>query len=158
MSGLGVSAPGDRDIVLTRSFAAAPSRVFAAWTQPALLTRWYGARGWHLVECEIDLRVGGAYRFVSEGPGGDRMTQRGTYRVVDPPHRLLHTERFDDQSYPGDTLISHEFRAEGDGTVLTTVVRYATPAGRERALSYPMARGIGEGFERLDTLLYGGSS
>ena len=62
--GVVVSTPSDRAIVMTRSFAAPPRLVFAAFTQPELLKRWYGARGWHLVSCDVDLRVGGAYRFV----------------------------------------------------------------------------------------------
>ncbi|GFJ94320.1 hypothetical protein Prum_079620 [Phytohabitans rumicis] len=98
---LTVTTPSDREIVLRRDFDAPRPLVYAAFTTPDLLTRWYGARGWHLVDCEIDLRVGGAWRFVSQGPGGARMGQSGVYRVVDPPERLVYTEMFDDQSYPG---------------------------------------------------------
>ena len=72
-----VHAPGDREIVLSRLFDAPASLVFAAFTRPELLVRWYGARGWRLVECEVDLRVGGRWRFVSQGPGGERMGQSG---------------------------------------------------------------------------------
>ncbi|MDR7276254.1 SRPBCC domain-containing protein [Catenuloplanes atrovinosus] len=153
MTGVEVVARGDRELVTTRAFAAPPARVFDAWTRPELLVRWYGARGWRLVECDVDLRAGGAWRFVSEGPRGARMTQRGVYTGVERPHRLSCTERFDDQSYPGETLIFHVFRADGAGTLLTTTLRYATPAGRDRVLAYPMARGLGEGYARLDTLL-----
>lgn len=151
--GLTVTAADDRDIVLTRAFAAGPDLVFAAWTTPELLTRWYGARGWNLVECTVDLRVGGAWRFVSAGPGGATMGQSGVYRRIEAPHKLIYTERFDDQSYPGDSLVDHEFRGADGGTVLVTTVRYATPEGRDRVLAYPMARGLGEGFDRLDALL-----
>ncbi|MDQ7906370.1 SRPBCC family protein [Phytohabitans sp. ZYX-F-186] len=150
-----VSTPSDREIVLARSFEAPPPLVFAAFTRPDLLTRWYGARGWHLVSCDLDLRVGGAYRFVSEGPGGERMAQSGVYRAVEPPTRLVLTELFDDQSYPGETVITHEFAERAGRTDLTTTVRYATPQGRDRALRYPMARGVGESFARLDQLLEG---
>ena len=151
--GLTVSTPSDREIVLTRAFAAAPGLLFGAWTRPELLVRWYGARGWRLIDCDVDLRVGGAWRFVSQGPDGARMTQRGVYQEIQPSHRLVYTERFDDQSYPGDTLIAHVFSARGGGTTLTTTIRYATPEGRDRVLAYPMARGLSEGFDRLDTLL-----
>jgi uncharacterized protein YndB with AHSA1/START domain len=147
---LQVTTPGDRDIVMTRAFAAPPELVFAAWTRPDLLTRWYGARGWNLVGCEVDLRVGGRWRFVSRGPDAAEMVQRGTYRVVDPPHRLVYTEMFDDQSYPGETLVSHEFTG---ATTVTSTIRYATPEGRERVLAYPMRRGAGESFDRLEELL-----
>ncbi len=154
--GLTVTTPTDREIVLTRAFAAAPEAVFGAWTRPELLVRWYGARGWGLVTCEVELRVGGAWRFVSQGPDGARMTQRGVYREIRPARRLVYTERFDDQSYPGDTLVSHVFSGGDGGTTLTTTLRYATPEGRDRVLAYPMARGLGAGFERLDTLLADG--
>ncbi|HZE39481.1 MAG TPA: SRPBCC domain-containing protein, partial [Stackebrandtia sp.] len=68
-AGLRVVASGRRDLVLTRGFAAPPSAVFAALTRPDLLRRWHGARGWNLTACEVDLRPGGAWRFVSSGPG-----------------------------------------------------------------------------------------
>jgi uncharacterized protein YndB with AHSA1/START domain len=152
-AGLTVTTANDRDIVLTRAFAAAPELVFAAWTTPELLMRWYGARGWNLVECTVDLRIGGAWRFVSAGPDGARMGQSGVYRRIEAPHRLTYTERFDDQSYPGDSLVDHEFSGADGGTRLVTTVRYATPEGRDRVLAYPMARGLGEGFARLDILL-----
>jgi uncharacterized protein YndB with AHSA1/START domain len=139
--------------VLTRSFDAPPRLVFAAFTRPELLARWYGARGWHLVSCDVDLRVGGAYRFVSTGPGGERMAQSGVYRAVEPDARLVLTEIFDDQSYPGETVITHEFAERAGRTDLTSTLLYATAEGRDRVLRYPMTRGAGESFERLDELL-----
>ncbi|MFI7574849.1 SRPBCC domain-containing protein [Micromonospora sp. NPDC049497] len=134
-------------------FDAAAPLVFGAFTRPELLVRWYGARGWRLVECEVDLRVGGRWRFVSHGPGG-RMVQYGTYRTVDPPHRLACTELFEDQSYPGETLVDHEFTELVGRTTVTTTLRYATPEGRDTVLRYPMARGVGESFTRLADLLH----
>src|SRR5689334_22504936 len=150
---LTVTTPADRDIVLSRAFDAPRHLVFAALTRPELLRRWYGARGWSLVECEVDLRVGGAWRFVSRGPGGATMTQRGRYREILAPGRLVHTEIFDDQSYPGETLIRHEFVERAGRTTVTSTIRYATAEGRDRVLRYPMARGVGESYDRLAELL-----
>lgn len=171
-STLTLTTPTDREIVLRRSFAAPRHLVFAAFTRPGLLRRWYGARGWRLVECEVDLRVSGGYRFGSVGPGGERMTQRGVYRVVDPPSTLAYTERFDDQSYSGETLITHSFREGSEAppatpaattattttattTTVTTTVRYPSARAREIALRYPMRRGVAESYQRLDGLLAG---
>ncbi|MFV2100243.1 SRPBCC family protein [Micromonospora sp. LOL_024] len=148
-----VDTPGDRKIVLSRLFDAPAQLVFAAFTRPELLIRWYGARGWRLVECEIDLRVGGRWQFVSQGPAGERMGQSGIYRVIDPPRRLRCTELFDDQSYPGETLVSHDFTELAGRTTVTTTLRYATPEGRDTALRYPMTRGVTESFTRLAELL-----
>jgi uncharacterized protein YndB with AHSA1/START domain len=148
-----VTTPTDREIVLTRNFAAPPDLVFAALTTPDLLRRWYGARGWNLVSCEIDLRVGGAWRYVSAGPNGERMVQSGVYRLVDPPRLLVSTERFDDQSYEGESIVGHHLVERDGGTKLTTTVRYASQAARDTVLRYPMARGVGESYERLDVVL-----
>ena len=150
---LTVSAVDDRELRLRRSFAAPRELVFDAFTKPELLVRWYGARGWNLVGCDVDLRVGGAYRFVSRGPGGEEMAQGGVFREVEPPARLELTEVFDEQSYPGETLIRHDFEAANGVTTVTSTVRYATPEGRATVLRYPMARGVAEGTERLDALL-----
>ncbi|MGY4682161.1 SRPBCC family protein [Micromonospora aurantiaca (nom. illeg.)] len=154
MTGVTVSLPGDREIRLSRDFAAPRHLVFAAFTRPELLVRWWGARGWHLVECEVDLRVGGRWRFVSRGPDGDLMGQGGTYREVDPPARLVCTELFDDQSYPGETLVRHDFTGSADRTTVITHLRYATAQGRDTVLRYPMTRGLGEAFDRLAAVLH----
>ncbi|BCJ57776.1 SRPBCC family protein [Micromonospora endophytica] len=148
-----VETPGDREIVLSRVFDAPARLVFAAFTRPDLLMRWYGAGGWRLVECEVDLRVDGRWRFVSQGPGGERMVQSGVYREVDPPHRIVQTELFDEQSYPGQTLVRHDFTELVGRTTVTTTLRFATPEGRATALRYPMARGIAQSYTRLAGLL-----
>lgn len=150
---LRVTTPTDREIVLARAFDAPRHLVFQAWTAPHLLKRWYGAQGWSLVECRVDLRVGGAWRFVSEGPHGARMGQSGVYRVIEPYHRLVYTEVFDDQSYAGETLISHEFTEHDGTTTVTSTLRYASQQARDTVLRYPMARGVTEGYDRLAALL-----
>lgn len=150
---LTVTTPTDREIVLTRTFAASRELLFEAYTRADLLTQWYGARGWNLVGCEIDLREGGAYRFTSRGPGGEEMVQAGTVRTLRRPERLELTELFDHQSYAGETLITHEFTEHGGQTTVTTTVRYATQEGRDTVLRYPMARGVTEAGDRLAELL-----
>jgi uncharacterized protein YndB with AHSA1/START domain len=148
-----VTTPTDREIVLTRSFAAPDHLVFDAYTKPELLTRWYGARGWNLVGCDIELREGGRYRFESLGPGGDLMVQAGTVQEVRAPVRLVLTELFEDQSYPGETVITHEFSEHSGQTTVTTTLVYATPQGRDAVLRYPMTRGVGQAGDRLEALL-----
>ncbi|MEU7756884.1 SRPBCC domain-containing protein [Micromonospora sp. NPDC049171] len=138
---------------MSRLFEAPARLVFAAFTQPELLVRWYGARGWSLVECDVDLRVGGRWRFVSQGPEGARMVQAGVYRHIEPARWLVCTELFEDQSYPGETLVSHEFTELAGRTTVTTTLRYATAQGRDTVLRYPMTRGVGQSFTRLADLL-----
>ncbi|GAB2495463.1 SRPBCC family protein [Promicromonospora xylanilytica] len=150
---LHVTAPGDREIVMSRAFAAPAGLVFDALTVPHLLTRWYGARGWHLVDCTVDLRVGGRWRFVSRGPDGAEMAQSGTYREIVRPSRLVCTEVFDDQSYPGETLVAHSLTEHAGATTLETRLRYPSPEAREITLRYPMTRGVGQSYDRLDAAL-----
>jgi uncharacterized protein YndB with AHSA1/START domain len=148
-----VTTPGDAEIVLSRAFDAPRHLVWDAWTKPELLKRWYGAKGWNLVECEVDLRVGGRWRFVSRGPNNETMGQAGVYREITPPERIVTTELFDDQSYPGETLITHVFTEHANRTTLTSTLRYATPTGRDIVLGYPMRTGVAHSYERLDDLL-----
>jgi uncharacterized protein YndB with AHSA1/START domain len=150
---LTVTTRDDRDIVLTRTFNAPSRLVFDAWTKPDLLVRWYGARGWHLIECDVELRVGGAWRFVSRGPDGDTMAQSGVYQEIKAPDRLTYTEKFDNQSYPGEALITHVFVERSARTTVTSTLRYPSRDARDIVLRYPMARGVGEAFDRLDELL-----
>ena len=148
-----IATPSDREVVLTRRFNAPREMVFDALTKPELLKRWFGARGWNLVVCEVDLRVGGTWRFVSRGPDGTDMGHGGVYREIQPPDRLVYTELFDDQSYPGESLITHVFVEQNGKTTLTSTLLYASQEGRDIVLRYPMERGVAQGYDRLDELL-----
>lgn len=150
---LTVTTSSDTDIVLTRRFDAPRRLVFDALTRPELLLRWFGARGWNLIVCEVDLRVGGAWRFVSRGPDGTDLGHRGTYREIVRPERLVYTEVFDDQSYAGTTLITQTLVEDGGRTTLTSTVRCPSREAREIVLAYPMARGVAQAYDRLDEVL-----
>jgi len=150
---LQVTTPTDKEIVLTRVFDAPRHLVFDAWTRPELLKRWHGARGWNLVVCEVDLRVGGSWRFVSRGPDGTDMRQSGVYREIVRPERLVLTEMFDNQSYAGESLITHVFLEQNRTTTVTSTVLYASREARDIVIKYPMARGVTESYDRLAELL-----
>lgn len=150
---LRVTTPTDTEIVLVREFDAARRLVFDALTKPGLLKRWFGARGWNLVTCEVNLRVGGTWRFVSRGPDDAEMGQGGLYREIARPGRLVYTEVFDDQSYPGEALITQVLVERNGRTTLTTTVRYPSREARDIVLRYPMKRGVAEGYDRLTRLL-----
>src|SRR6267154_3428633 len=113
---LKVSLPTEREIVMTRVFDAPRRLVFDAFSKPELLRRWFGPRGWSLVVCEVDLRVGGGFRFVMRGPDGKDMGMRGVYREVVPPERSVHMEAFDD--YPGEAQVATVMVERGDKTTL----------------------------------------
>lgn len=149
---LAVATPSDTEIVLTRVFAAPRRLVFDALTTPDLLVRWHGAQGWNLVGCEVDLRVGGAWRFVSRGPGGAEMTMSGVYREVDPPARLVHTEALD-QGDAGEALVTMVLDEQGGRTTLTTTIRYPTRELRDAVVATRMAGGVGESYDRLADVL-----
>lgn len=158
---LEVTTPTETEIVLTREFWARRHLVFEALTTPDLLKRWLGAQGWHLVECDIDLRVGGAWRFVSRGPGGATMGHGGVYREVVAPERLAYTESYDDQWYAGEALVTAvltEAEVEAGGrttrTTLTTTLTYPSREVRDAVTRTPMERGVGEGYARLDEVLH----
>jgi len=101
-SALIVTTPSDREIVLTRVFQAPRHLVFEALTRPEHVPQWYGPRGWTLPVCEMDLRAGGAWRYVMQSPDGRKVGMRGVYREIVAPRRLVSTESFDD--YPGESL------------------------------------------------------
>jgi len=99
---LKVTTPMEREIVMTRVFDAPRRLVFDALTKPELLRQWLlGPPGWSMPVCEIDLRVGGAYRYLWRGPDGIEMGTRGVFREIAAPERLVATEKFDQPWYPG---------------------------------------------------------
>ncbi len=157
-SGIGtfrVSTPSDREIVLTRVFDAPRALVFEAYTKPKLMKRWFGPRGWSLVVCEVDMKVGGTFRIVWRGPDGAEMGMRGTYREIVPPERLVHTELFDDfGDWTGDETLATTVLTERDGkTTLTTTMLYPSQQVRNRVFKSGMSRGVSECYDKLDELL-----
>jgi len=148
---LKIATPSDREVVMTRVFDAPRHLVFDAFTKPELLKRWFGPRGWSLVVCEVDLRVGGGFRFVLRGPDGKELGMRGVYREIVAPERSVHMESFDD--YPGESQVTGVFTEQGGKTTLTATVLYASQEVRDAVLKSGMEHGAAESYDRLAELL-----
>jgi uncharacterized protein YndB with AHSA1/START domain len=155
---LQITTPSDREIAMTRTFDAPRTMVFDAWTKPELLTRWLGVRGgWSLAVCEVDLKVGGKYRYVWRKAGQDDMGMGGVFREIVKPERLVATERFDKPWYEGEAVDTTVFGERGGKTTVTTTVRYDTKAIRDAVMKSGMTRGIAESYDQLDAILAGRS-
>src|SRR5262245_31919568 len=116
---LKVNAQSDREISIVRDFNAPKAMVFDAYTKPELLKRWLGVRGgWTLDVAEVDLRVGGRYRWVWK-KGDTSMGVGGVYREVVKSERLVCTERFDQPWYAGEALNTLVFTEQGKKTTMT---------------------------------------
>ena len=103
--------------------------------------------------CEIDLRVGGEYRYVSRKDGAKDMGMGGTFRELEAPRRLVATERFDDPWYPGEAFSMTTF-VEAEGITTTTItVRYESQEARDTARRSGMEHGMKAGYDRLEDLL-----
>jgi uncharacterized protein YndB with AHSA1/START domain len=148
-----VTTPSDREIVMTRGFGAPRRLVFDALTKPELLKRWLGRPDWSLAVCEIDLRVGGALRYVWREPDGGELGLRGVYREIVRPERIVHTETFDPPWSSGETLVTTVLTEQGGRTTLTTTVLYESRAARDGAIRSRMTEGAAVSYQRLDELL-----
>lgn len=151
---LEITTPNDREIVMTRAFAAASSLVWEAYTRPEHLTRWLGVHnGWTFPVCEMDLRVGGRYRWVWRSPTGYEMGMGGVYREIVPGVRIVASEKFDNPWYEGEAVDTVEFHERGGVTTLTMTVLYDSQEIRDAVLQTPMESGVAAGFDTLERLL-----
>ena len=151
---LTITASGDREIVMTRAFQAPRELVWQALTRPDLLKRWLGVHnGWELAVCEIDLRVGGTYRYVWRGPNRAEMGMGGVYLELGAPERIVQTERFDDPWYPGEGVGTMTLVERAGQTTMTTTVKYESKAARDMVLASPMESGMAAGYQALDAVL-----
>jgi uncharacterized protein YndB with AHSA1/START domain len=151
---LRVTTPSNREVALTRVFDAPRGTVFDALTRPELLTRWLlGPPGWSMVVCEVDLRVGGRYRFVWRRDDGTGMGMGGVYREIAPPGRLVHTEAFDRSWYPGEALVTTVLDERDGRTTLTSTILYELREARDAVLGSGMERGVAASYDRLEALL-----
>jgi len=149
-----VTLPSDREIAVTRSFDAPRRLVFEAFSKPELVKRWlYGPEEWPLVQCEIDLKVGGALRYVWRHKEKGDMGMGGVFREIAPPQRIVHTELFDQDWTGGETLVTTVFEERGGRTTVTTTVLYSSQQARDGALKTGMTDGMSQAYGRLDKLL-----
>jgi uncharacterized protein YndB with AHSA1/START domain len=151
---LTVTTPSDREIVMTRAFDAPRTLVWEALTTPALLRRWLGGLpGWTMTTCEMDLRVGGRYRYEWRKDDGTVMGMGGILREVVAPERMTATEKFDQSWYPGEALVSQSL-AEKDGrTTITMTLRYESREARDMVLKSGATSGMEMSYARLAELL-----
>jgi uncharacterized protein YndB with AHSA1/START domain len=151
---LQVTTPSDREIAMTRTFDAPRRLVFDAWTKPELLKRWLGVFGsWRFTVCEVDLRVGGEYRYVWSGADGTEMGMGGIYREIVRPERIVCTEKFDEPWYEGDAIDTTVFVEKGGKTTVTTTVLYASKEVRDGVLKSPMEGGVAKSYDKLAEVL-----
>lgn len=153
-STLQVATPSDREIVVTREFNAPRQRVFDAHTKPELIKRWLlGPDGWTMPVCEVDLRVGGKYRYVWRHPDKSEMGMGGVYREIEAPERLVATEKFDEPWYPGEALDTLVLTERNGKTLLTQTMLYESKEARDIAASSGMTDGMAAGYDRLERML-----
>jgi uncharacterized protein YndB with AHSA1/START domain len=132
-----ITTPTDREVVVTRDFDAPRAMVFDALTTPALLHRWYAPTGWTLAVCEIDLKVGGKWRYVLHKPNGKAVGQRGEYREIVRPSRLVNTESWEDWD-AGETLVTTVLVERKGRTTFTSTVIFPSKDVRDIVLKAGM--------------------
>ena len=148
-----VTTPSDQEIRLTRLFDTPRHLVFEAMTRPEHVERWWGqlGEGYSVPVCEIDLRPGGRWRFVSRHPKGEAAFS-GEYREIAPPSRLVFTEIFEE--FPDSvSVVTAEFTDEGGKTRFTATVRYPSRDVRDIVLGSGMEKGAGISYDRLEDLV-----
>jgi uncharacterized protein YndB with AHSA1/START domain len=154
MGTMQLATPTDREIVITRIFDAPRQLVFDAHTKPELLKRWLnGAPGWTLAICEVDLKVGGAYRYVWRGPNGEERGMGGIHREVVPPERIVNTQLFDQDWTGGEVVGTLVFTESNGQTTLTNTLVYSSKETRDAVLKTPMDKGMSIGYDELEALL-----
>ncbi len=148
-----VSTPSDQEILMTRLFDAPRQLVFDVMTKPEHVRRWWGClgEGYSVPVCEIDLRPGGAWRFVNRHPKGEAAFH-GEYREITPPSRLVFTEIFEE--FPDVVSdVTTDLADEGGKTRMTATVRYPSQEVRDMVISTGMATGAGISYDRLEDLV-----
>ena len=147
-----VTLPTDTQILITREFDAPKHLVYRAWTTPELVKRWWHANRGEVTLAEIDLRVGGMWRYVSRSEDGFEVAFHGEYREIVPNERLVSTEVYEgipdaDEHAALDTLTL----TESDGrTTLTVLVEHPTREGRDAHINSGMEAGMQDAMDLLE--------
>jgi uncharacterized protein YndB with AHSA1/START domain len=147
-----VTLPSDDEILVTRAFDAPAKLVFDAWTTPDIVKRWWAGDRGEVIDAQIDLRIGGRWRWVMTANGGFEVAFSGEYREIDPPHRLVRTEVF--ELVPDVEALSVTTFEERDGvTTMRILARYPSRAHRDAAIESGMEGGLQTSLDHLEELV-----
>jgi len=145
----------DRELVIERAFNGPPRIVFDAWTKPELLKRWWApcSLGVTLFECDADVRVGGAYRYVFGREGSPRVAFSGTYTEVTRPSRLVYTQIFEPMRAAGVAIVTATFEEKHGKTHFALHSLYPSKQALDGAIASGMEHGMRETMEQLEKLV-----
>jgi uncharacterized protein YndB with AHSA1/START domain len=147
-----LTLPSDRELVLTRVFNAPARTLFEVWTKPEHVRKWYAVRSTTVTVCDIDLRVGGAWRWVVTTPHGMEIAFSGVFLEIDPPRRLQRTEVFEAMPGPG-CVVTLTFDEEDGKTTLAMHMLFQSKEERDICLKSGMELGVKECYQKIDELL-----
>ena len=146
-----ITLPSDTEILITRSFDAPAELIFKALTTPDLVKRWWGFETSEWLVCDIDLRVGGEWRYVIRESDME-VGFHGEYHEIAAPHRIVSTEIF--EGFPDAGSVNTMTLDEVDGvTTMTTLVQHELPEHRDGQLASGMEGGMQISFDRLEDLV-----
>ena len=146
--------PNDTQLVAMRVINAPQDLVWKAHTQCEQVKQWLlGPDGWTMPGCEIDLRPGGAWRYVYKGADGAGFEMGGEYKEIEAPERLVNTERMND--LPIETLNTLTLTEQAGRTVVRTVVDYPSQEIREQIIATGMMEGWAKSYDRLERFIQG---
>ena len=144
-----VTLPSDLEIRITRTFDAPADVVFQAWTTPEYVRQWWSDDDNPVLVCDIDLRVGGGWRYVTRTGDGSELGWHGTYREIEAPGRLVATEVF--EGFPDAEAANTLTLTEADGTTtLAVTVLHASKANRDGHVESGMETGMQLALDRLE--------
>lgn len=147
-----VTLPSATEILITRVFDAPAELVFDAWTTPDIVKRWWAGDRGVVTEAQIDLRVGGRWRWVMTANGGFEVAFSGEYREIDRPHRLVRTEVF--ELVPDVEALGTLSLVESDGTTtLEILARYPSGEHRDAAIASGMEAGLQTSLDKLEDVV-----
>jgi uncharacterized protein YndB with AHSA1/START domain len=154
-----VTLPSDREVLVIRQFDAPRDLVYKAYTTPELVQRWLlGPPGWSMPVCEMDVRVGGKFRWRWRSDAdGKEFGFYGEFREVAAPGKLVHTEYYDPGEVSGDmgdgSLVTTTLTEKNRITTMTVLMHFRTKEARDAAVSTGMTDGMETSYQLLDTLL-----
>jgi uncharacterized protein YndB with AHSA1/START domain len=144
-----VTLPADDQILITREFDAPRHLVYRAWTTPELVRRWYGGNHGEVTSAEIDLRVGGSWRYVMSGGEGPDFAFHGEYREIVPNERIVSTEVY--EGAPDAESLNTLTLTERDGrTTMTVLVQHQSMGNRDAVLQAGMESGMNAALDKLE--------